>query len=461
MEDFVANGHSLPIFALVPTLLATLAIMFFSFRKVRSTPALFVGWAIYIRFAAGALHDFTFKPSPVGLSYNALISLLICSSGLFIVRRRSIADASILPFTPIIILIVLSGLFNGAYAELTADFTKYAYLIILVMATVDAFQDVSPDKVFRLLLIPVTLPLFLQILSVMLHVPKVGETDGADSYIGGYNHEASFSIVLLVGILAACLIRDIRLPAKLGLLAYGVMAILLANYRTSILSVLPLVATSVLSAVPRVVVAKQRVLMVAAVIIAVSGLAVVGTMVGGDRFSDLSTASQEQEQGALIKRPETFSPTERRVLSSRPYIWSMYYYGWADAPLKQKVIGFGAGTWARVFNLYAHNTLVSALYELGVLGVMATLFMWLFMLVIAIAAQAGPRLELIAAHISFFVLNMATMPLWQIEGVIFYAILCGYTIHCFIITRKLRTSTSSSRSGCVIVASPLGRELIN
>lgn len=445
MEDLIALGRSLPIFALAPTLVATFVLMLVGFRNVQSIAARFVGWAIYIRLAAGALHPFTFQRSPLGVSYNALLSLLICMVGIFVVRRRSITDATILPFVPLLLLIIVSGVMNGAYAELTIGFTKYAYLIILVMAVVDAFQDIGPDRIFRLLLLPVTLPLCLQLLSIALHIPKPGETDGADSYIGGYNHEASFSILLLVGIFAACFIRDIRLPVKLGLIAYGFIAILLANYRTAILSVLPLVATSVLRAVPSVVIAKQRVVVVAAVVIVAFGLVSVGTMLGGDRFSDLNAASQEQEQGDLIKRPEYFSLEDRRVLSGRPYIWSMYYYAWSDAPFKQKAIGYGAETWPKTFSVYAHNSLVSALYELGICGVVATLIMWLSMLAIALAARAGPRLEIVAAHASFLILNMATMPLWQIEGVIFYAILCAYTLHCFILTRQ--AERRATRSG--------------
>lgn len=30
-------------------------------------------------------------------------------------------------------------------------------------------------------------------------------------------------------------------------------------------------------------------------------------------------------------------------------------------------------------------------------------------------------------HIGFIMLNMATMPFWQVEGLILYGLLCGYT----------------------------------
>jgi len=47
------------------------------------------------------------------------------------------------------------------------------------------------------------------------------------------------------------------------------------------------------------------------------------------------------------------------------------------------------------------------------------------------AFRAGPerKIILVAAHLSFIVMNMATMPHWLIEGNVLYGILCGYTLY--------------------------------
>ncbi|MGJ3628284.1 hypothetical protein AB5I41_17420 [Sphingomonas sp. MMS24-JH45] len=73
----------------------------------------------------------------------------------------------------------------------------------------------------------------MQLASIALGIAKPGETDGADSFIGGYNHEASFSVILTGMILVTCFIRDIRLPTKLAIIGYGFVMIFLANYRTA------------------------------------------------------------------------------------------------------------------------------------------------------------------------------------------------------------------------------------
>jgi hypothetical protein len=81
-----------------------------------------------------------------------------------------------------------------------------------------------------------------------------------------------------------------------------------------------------------------------------------------------------------------------------------------------------------LFKVYPHNTLVGTAYELGLVGVLGMLLLWMTMLWAAITAK-GERLMLIAAHASFLLLNMATMPFWQVEGLGLYGFLCGYTMY--------------------------------
>jgi hypothetical protein len=51
------------------------------------------------------------------------------------------------------------------------------------------------------------------------------------------------------------------------------------------------------------------------------------------------------------------------------------------------------------------------------------------MLLAVLRLRRGPRAKLIAAHLSFIIMGLATMPLWMIEGYIFYAVICGYTLY--------------------------------
>ena len=68
------------------------------------------------------------------------------------------------------------------------------------------------------------------------------------------------------------------------------------------------------------------------------------------------------------------------------------------------------------------------MYEMGAAGVIVILLLWGSMFRIALTADNRSRTLLLGGHLSFLVLNLATMAHWQVEGNIMYGVLCGYTI---------------------------------
>lgn len=427
MSVVEVTGRALPIFILYPTLALFCMLTALSLRKIPSHAAKFVVFAVGARFVLSALHEITYKPSPLGLSWNALGSITVCALGLFALRRRFVFSPGLLPFYPILIIMILSGLINFQPAPLASVITKFAYLIVLMLATADAIEDVGGEYLCKKLITPIILPLVLQAFSVLLGWSKPGEDGGAASYIGGFNHEAGFSMMIASGVLIACLMPSSRLRPFFLKIVVLVSSVFLANYRTVIIGLMPLICVTIAAKGQRRFVSKQRGIVLGVLIIILASGVTVGSISDSDRFSDLGVAFSEGT--SLIKRPQDFSTEDRRLMSGRPMIWSWYFYGWYDADVKQKVVGFGPETWTEAFKLYAHNTLISALYETGISGVIATCLLWAWMLLLAILGRGGQRAVLIAGHISFFVLNMATMPMWMIEGMIFYAILCGFTLY--------------------------------
>jgi hypothetical protein len=340
---------------------------------------------------------------------------------LFVLRRRSVVCAGLLPFYPIVAIMIASGLINDQPGSLASVLTKFAYLVTLMLATAEAIQDIGSKMLCQKLAITFLLPLVMQIISVVLGWSKPGEDGGAASYIGGFNHEAGFSMMIASGVLIACLTPNPKIRYLVPALGVLVISVLLANYRTAIIGLMPLLGVTILIKGSRRFFVKQRALILGILLILGIGGGVIGSAFESERFADLGASVSEGT--SLIKRPQDFSVEDRRLMSGRPMIWSWYFYGWYDAQLKQKIIGFGPETWAERFKLYAHNTLISALYETGVMGVIATCFLWLWMFCLALLSKGEERGVLAAGHISFFILNMATMPMWMIEGMIFYGIL--------------------------------------
>jgi hypothetical protein len=69
------------------------------------------------------------------------------------------------------------------------------------------------------------------------------------------------------------------------------------------------------------------------------------------------------------------------------------------------------------------------LYELGLFGIAAFLWILLSNFLRAVHTSSDDMPVLIACHIGFFVLNLATMPFWTLEGAILYALLLSQTWH--------------------------------
>ena len=440
MDELSGTSLSLPPYALMPAIALFAVILFAVLSRTSSRAAQFVVFATWLRYILSAFHTVTFKPSPIGLSWNALGSIGIFVLGLLVIRRRRLFDAALVPMYLLAIVVLASGFANHAVAGMVNTLVKYAYLAVIIMATADAIEDLGEQRFFNRLLWPFVIPFGLQALSIVLGIAKAGERDGSASYIGGFSHEAAFSIALATGLLVVCMTRRFNPLLKLLLVAACCVGILLANYRTAILAMAPLIGAVVLTGTTRRFVPQQRALITGAMALAVLGAAFAGAWAGRERFADLAVAASEGE--GLIKPPNDFSETDKDLLSGRAYIWSDYIYGYADSRPIQHIIGLGPDSWVGVFKLYAHNTLVSSLYELGIAGVGAILFLWTWMLILAIRIREGPRARIVAAHLSFIVLNMATMPMWMIEGMIFYGILCGYTVYCF------RRSHGTARAPC-------------
>lgn len=430
----------LPLLALVAVLLAVPMVV--ALKKVRGYPARFVILAIWLRYIMSAFHEISFSPVIAGLSLNALGSIAIAGIGLLLVTPRHFLLKPLLPVYALILLSLISAAANdGLFTALNAA-VKHIYFMVLMIAVYRALLENGGARFFTPLLWAFAPLLVFQLLSIGLGAVKASEFDGSSSYIGGYNHEATFSIAMATFFVVACFAVTLQRLVQAVLSAALLAGIVLANYRTTMLAVLPLAAIQLVSSTMFSFVREQRVIL--AVVLSLITLAVVAVLAGvsAERFNDLAVFFGDP--GQYIKPQAEFSFDERRLLSGRVYIWSGYIYAWLDGSTLNHLIGFGPDSWEEIFKVYPHNTVVAYLYELGWAGVFLLLLFWGTMIKLAVRAPAEDRATLIFAHLSFLFMNLSTMALWQIEGVIFYAIICGFSLFRKVETGAIRSQFKTS-----------------
>ncbi len=440
MMDGGAPSLPLPLLALVAVLLAVPMVV--ALKKVRGYPARFVIVAIWLRYIMSAFHEISFSPVIAGLSLNALGSIAIAGIGLLLVTPRHFLLKPLLPVYALILLSLISAAANdGLFTALNAA-VKHIYFMVLMIAVYRALLENGGARFFTPLLWAFAPLLVFQLLSIGLGAVKASEFDGSSSYIGGYNHEATFSIAMATFFVVACFAVTLQRLVQAVLSAALLAGIVLANYRTTMLAILPLAAIQLVSSTMFSFVREQRVIL--AVVLSLMTLAVVAVLAGvsAERFNDLVVFFGDP--GQYIKPQAEFSFDERRLLSGRVYIWSGYIYAWLDGSTLNHLIGFGPDSWEEIFKVYPHNTVVAYLYELGWAGVFLLLLFWGTMMKLAVQAPAEDRATLIFAHLSFLFMNLSTMALWQIEGVIFYAIICGFSLFRKVETGAIRSQFKTS-----------------
>lgn len=400
----------------------------------------FVIYAIFFRFLLSAFHPFTF-PAVIGpLSINALYSVLVIGLGIQFVDHRLLRLRFLLPFYGLILLIIVSALYNGTLKDSIQSLLKWLFFLVIALAVYESVVRVGRAVVLEKLFRSFSIPIVLQLLSVALGYSKSTENESSISYVGGYNHEAVFSVMLvaalvLVALRQMLLPRTSRLWSALPLLL--ALQVALANYRTNILSVLPPLFGFIYfhflhKGLPLAKVTAALGMLAAAMVLTTVDFSSVV-----ERFAEIGTVVDSTAQ--LIKSPLYYTEWEQDYFSARVYIWSQYIDGYLQSNSAQHVIGLGADAWEHQFRKYAHNTFISLLYELGLLGCIGIVYIFLRTMLLCLS---GPMTtysaQLLLCFVGFLVMNLGTMPLWQIEGMILFAVLSALAWEL-----KLATSTNT------------------
>jgi hypothetical protein len=381
---------------------------------------------VWLRYVMQAYHEITYT-AVGGVSINALGSLAVCGVGAIVLARQLGGIGRFPIIISLLMVIVISGLMNSAILPAVETLLKWGYFVIVMLAVQDCIRRDGDARILGLLLWAFAPPLIYQALSIGLGVSKATESDGSVSYIGGYNHEAAFSIVLVTCFAVASLAPKVNPATRIILLAACFAGVFAANYRTSLIALAPLAFGFFVFGIARGTGQGRRIIVSLIGLMAMAGSAVVANMVMAERLSDLNAVTSETDD--LIRPPEEFTEAERRLLSGRLYVWNQYLDEYSSGSDRQLLLGFGPDSWIERFGLYAHNTLVSYLYEFGLVGATLIVLIWLAMISRTFRVHDWAlRGQLICAHVAFILLNMATMPFWQIEGLIFYGLLCGYTV---------------------------------
>jgi len=380
---------------------------------------------IWLRYLMSALHQHTYTPVLAGLSLNALASVAVAGIGILLLDKRFLSLKALAGIYLVILVLVASATVNR-YPGAIGSLAKWAYLTALAAITYELLRRHGSTAIFTALLTVFLPPLALQLLSVVMGLGKLSESDGSICFIGGYNHEAAFSIIILTFLYCLCFLEPERPRLVFACIPVVIAALLLANYRTSLLASLPIIATTLFFGTLRRFSPSDRPFLIIVLCLAGATLLYAAGIAVQGRFDDLyMTLARSPE---LIKPPEQYTRAESELLSARAIIWSRYITAYLNGSLANYMLGYGPESWEDTFTLYAHNTFVSALYETGAIGLVSIVLLFALFFRLAFRTARDRRTLIVSAHTGFLVLNLATMPLWMIEGNVLLAFTLAYTM---------------------------------
>jgi hypothetical protein len=393
-------------------------------KHISNRYLLFVMAALWLRYTLSAFHQITYDPLIAGFSINALGSIFVVAAGIAVIPNFTFRLRHYLVFYSFFSIILVSGVINAEYKGLINVLVKWGYFFVISTALFLALRMLPTKQVFKALLVSFFLPVSLQILSIVLGEVKATENDGSASFIGGYNHEAAFSMILVGFILVLGWLERKTIKYHAPLFFGAVFLLVLVNYRTSMLAVLPVVFIFILTMLSERFESKYRlpVLAFASIPILILGLVISSSL--AERFSDISLILNNLNE--LIKAPEYFSDAEQDIFSSRVYLWSQYLTVFSQSDFLHRMVGLGPESWSGVFDKYAHNAFVSYIYEYGYLGITTFLIVNIYLLKQALNNQSKILgRKLFFSILGLMIMSLSTMPLWNIEGLICYALIAG------------------------------------
>ena len=421
MEEAVP---SFPIYVTIPVSGAILLLVLFQAWRLRDACATFLLLATWFRYSIATLHQYTYPPVVLGFSLIALTSIVVIAVGLVVVGGRILLLRRLTPIYSIILVILISAIANQNWIGAINATFKWLYLIVFALAAYQAMRRRGSERVLCSLAVIFAGPIGLQWLSVPWGLKTTSE-DGSSFYIGGYQHQQALSIIFLTFLYVTCFSRSLSVIASYGRLVIVAVGLALANYRTALLAAaLPAASLAVSKLVGKVVPKQRSIVFVFLSVVSVFVLVGIATL-SRDRFADFGTIL---DKGAsLIKPPEHFTTEDKRLFSGRLYLWSQYIDAYMGGDIINILVGFGPESWVERFRTYPHNTFISYLYELGLFGLAALVWILISNLLTAVRVRGDGRAILVSCHMGFIVLNLSTMAIWTLEGDILYALLLSQT----------------------------------
>lgn len=406
-------------------LTVSLLVLFVLLRQLRqlhdrATTFLFV--VLWGRFLASSFSQYTLIPVVDGLRLIAVYTILVIALSLFFVNLQDFLRKHLIPFYVFISFATISSVLNGEFAGLVEFLARWGFFFIVALLLYRAFERHGLQPILVLFVIALSSPILVQFISLALGIGgRLVDSDYV-VFVSGFPSKNSFAQVGFILVCLGALMRSPRETASLALGLAGFISIFFAYYRTTLLGALPIFLVVMLYFVMRNVAPFIRPITLFLLLASGILLMPLASSMLPDRF--VAVVEMAKNIDTMLEPTVQFDSEDQELGTGRMRIWSNLIHDWREASMLQHVFGFGIGA----LSYSPHSDYVGTFYSLSFPGLVLLLGIFLWQLVLMTQVEDSRlALRLMACLTGYMIICSATTPLWEIEGLVSFALICATT----------------------------------
>lgn len=423
------------------------------------SPLLLLGTYVFTRTILDGFSDLTYKNIAGSLSYMQLYSfVMILVFSLYFLKIKEnvhLISKVAFPVGAVIFTYLLSTIVSNDILPAIENTTKWIYMFLVAMLVYRIALQYRLRYLMITLLLAVLPALVIQMHSIIVQ-DFIIASGGHKAFFGGYYHQNMLSYLIVIFIISSLYLSlDYnKISWKFFYSActiYGLFALYLCGYRTTILAVLIMLLVTAALYIKLSSAAHKLFVIALAPLLSILFIYFLGADLQ-QKLADL---------GIFLQSPMSYLDFSGRaehitLFSGRLTILNNLMAAYTKAPIEATIAGLGLEASQQIVGTYPHNEFVASLVECGILGLSAFVFFmgyYFRSIVRTLSCLKTQEAVFVGAGAGMFTMTLATMPFRDMRAMLLFGLILGIT-H-FIYGRSLsRTSAPSMDSHPAVGTGP-------
>ena len=397
------------------------------------SPLLLLGMYVFTRTVLDGFSDITYKNIVGNVSYMQVYSfVVILVFSVYILRFKEnvqLISKLAFPVSAVVFTYLLSTIVSNDILPAIENTIKWIYMFLIAILVYRIALQYNLRYLMITLFLAVLPGIFIQIHSIIVQ-DFIIASGGHKAYFGGFYHQNMLSYIIVIFIISSLYLSLDYYTSKwkffyAACTLYGLFALYLCGYRTTILAVLIMLLVTAALYI-RLSPAAHKLLVIAlAPLLSILFIYFLGADLQ-QKLADL---------GTFLQSPMSYLDFSGRaehitLFSGRLTILNTLMAAYTTAPIEATIAGLGLDASQQIVGTYPHNEFVAALVECGILGLLAFVFFMGYYFCSILRTLSCLKIQeavFVGAGAGMFTMTLATMPFRDMRAMLLFGLILGIT----------------------------------